>query len=60
MIGEGDNASPSETCKEAAYKDSFKEIDEVTHIINSLPTIYADNIAVELAIEKFVCESWTK
>ena len=36
--------------------DSFKEIDEVLSLIETLPDIFKDQIASETALEKITCK----
>jgi hypothetical protein len=53
------NMSSSESKKKAkkgSLHEEFKESTEVKGIIENLPSIYNDQIAVELALERFLCK----
>jgi len=50
-----DDANISNRNERTCLLDEFKEIDEVTSIIASLNTIYSNQTAVEVALERFQC-----
>ena len=54
MTAKGDQKS--EELQEGIIHDEFKEVDEVKGIISSLSSIFGDSIAVELAVERCLCE----
>ena len=54
--GKDGNPDVYDTLEQGSTLEEFKELDEVRTIIASLSNIYGDQIAVEMAIERFLCK----
>ena len=55
----GQNANDSgkyDRLNEGSFHEEFKQVEEVRGIIANLINIYKDQISVELAVERFLCE----
>ena len=53
------NTAPVNTTKGVSYGhilEEFKEVKEIEGIISNIVNIYTDQIAVEMAVEKYLCE----
>ena len=53
---QANNSSADDKISSGSIKDAFKEVKEVEEIIKSLNHVYKNQIAVEMAVERFQCK----